>query len=116
MLKMNLIKPFLVVGTHKMPSKILDTCTEGFMWCFADWAFDVTGGLFWTMMLLGFCVAVYVAISRLGSTRAFGYASFVGMTGSIFLAILQLMPWWTASAFILVGGIGIAMMVISERF
>ena len=106
---------FLAVGSHALPTQVLRTCTDGMFVCFARWAHNVTGGLFWTLMLLGFAFAMFMATVRLGNVRAFGFGSFVGMIGAIFLATLQLMPWWTASAFILSGVVGIAMMVMNSR-
>ena len=106
---------FLAVGSHLLPTQVLRTCTDGMFICFSRWAYNVTGGLFWTLMLLGFAFAIYMATARLGNARAFGFGAFTGMVGSIFLATLQLMPWWTASAFILSGVIGIAMMILSKR-
>jgi len=100
---------------HLLPTDLTTTCTDGIVYCIAKWAYEVTGGMFWTFMLLGFCVALYLATLRLGNTKAFGYGSFVGMVGSIWFATAQLMPWWIASAFILVGCIGLAMMMMSEK-
>jgi len=104
-----------MVGSHELPTEILRTCNDGMLYCFAEWAYQVTDGMFWTFMLLGFVFALFIATSRLGSTKAFGYASFVGMLGSIWFAVMQLMPWWIASAFILTGVIGLVMMVLSEN-
>ena len=100
---------------HILPTTVLKQCTDGFFYCFSKWAYDVTGGFWWIAMLLGFCVALFVATYRYGTTRAFGFASFVGLIGSIFLATMKLMAWEFASAFILVGAIGIVMMIMSEK-
>ena len=105
----------MAVGTHILPSEVLTGCTQGTLYCIAKWASDVTGGAFWTFMLLGFCIAIYIATARLGNTRAFGYSSFVGMNGAIFLAITTLIPWWIASVYILVGAIGLASMVMAGK-
>ena len=103
------------VGNITLPTEMLRTCTEGMLYCFSVWAYEVTAGVFWTFMLLGFCLALYIGSARLGSTRAFGFASFAGLVGAIWFAVLELMPWWTASLFILVGGMGVVAMLISER-
>jgi hypothetical protein len=66
-------------------------------------------------VLLGFCIVMYIATARLGSVRAFGAGSFVGLIGSIWLVIAGLLEWWLASAFIIVGVIGIMVMLMSER-
>ena len=65
---------------HILPSQTFDTCTDGTMTCLAEWAYVVTQGTFWVFALLGFCSAVFVATLRLGNNRAFGYASFIGLT------------------------------------
>jgi len=103
------------IGNHTLPSELLDTCTDGTLYCFTRWAYEVTSGAFWTLALLGFLVAIYAATIRLGSTRAFGFAGFVGLLGAIFLAVMQLMSWWVATIFILGGITGIAVMVLSEE-
>jgi len=100
---------------HSLPSEIMSTCTEGLFWCFSDWVSDVTSGAYWIFMLLGFQFALFIASSRLGNTRAFGFASFVGLLGAMWLAIAQLIAWWVASAFILVGVVGIAAMIMNEK-
>ena len=100
---------------HELPTQLLRSCTDGTMICFARWAYRVTQGTFWTFALLGFCVALFMATSRLGNTRAFGFASFVGMMGSIFFATMGLLTWWIATAFILTGAIGIVVMIMSKK-
>ena len=65
--------------------------------------------------MLGFTIALFMATSKLGSTRAFGFAGIVGLFGSIFLATMKLMPWWFASLFILVGIAGVAIMLLSNE-
>ena len=56
-----------------------------------------------------------MATSSLGMIRAFGFGSFVGMIGSIWLGIMGLINWSIASVFILTGLIGVSMLIISER-
>jgi len=50
-----------------------------------------------------------------GRVRAYCFASSIGMLGSIWLATMQLMPWWIATLFIVAGCFGIGAMTISER-
>lgn len=99
---------------HALPTNMMDTC-NGTFYCFGKWAYNVSNASFWTFGLLGFCIALMIATSRLGVTRSFGYASFVGMIGSIFFATLGFMPWFIASAFILTGIVGIASMIMSNK-
>ena len=98
-----------------MPSEYLNSCTDGFFVCMARWTNDITSGAFWFMALISFMVIIFLATLRLGTTRAFGFASFVGLIGGVWLSILQLIPWWLGSTFIIVGVIGIVMMIISEN-
>jgi len=58
---------------------------------------------------------LFISTVRFGNTRAFGFSSVVGLFGSIMLATLQLLDWWLASLFILVGLVGFASMILSER-
>ena len=100
--------------THIFPSDVMNTC-DGLFYCLAQWMYQVTNGLAFSMMLLAFCIVLMVASSRFGTPRSFGFASVTGMLGAILLAIMQLMPWWTASAFILVGVAGFAVMIMNEK-
>jgi len=97
---------------HILPSEL--TCTEGWFYCFGKWMYEVTRGTFWIFALLGFCVALFLATLRLGNRRAFGFASFVGMLGAVFFAILKYMDWGVASLFILTGLVGIAVLIMTE--
>jgi len=107
----------IIFLAHALPTATIKTCeeTNGMLYCFSQWAYTVTNGTFWFFMLLAFSIAIGVASSRLGTTRAFGFASFVGMMGAIWFAVMQLMAWWVASGFILVGVIGLASMILSEK-
>lgn len=97
-----------------MPKNLI-TSEHGLLGGMALWANSVTGGYFWTYILLAFCVVMFIGTARYSTPRAYGWSSFVGMVGAIMLATLKLMPWWTASAFILAGCIGIAVMIMNER-
>lgn len=100
---------------HELPSQLMNSCNGGFLICFIEWANNVTGGLFSLMILLGFCVILFMATARLGNARAFGYSTFVGLIGSIWLVIMGLMSWYYASAFIIAGGIGIVVLILNEN-
>ena len=100
---------------HTLPSQILTTCSEGLMFCMAKWTNEVTSGLFFVFALLAFCVILFMATARLGNVRAYGYASFVGMIGAIWLVTMGLMDWSLASAFIINGIVGLSVMIISEK-
>lgn len=102
------------VGNLSLPTDIMDTCTNGFFYCMADWASDVTIGLFWVLALLTFSIVIYLATARYGGTRAFGFASFVGLLGGVWLSVLKLIPWWVGSTFIIIGIVGIVGMIVSE--
>lgn len=105
----------MTVGNHSMPSDILETCNEGIFYCFGEWASTVTTGAFWIFMLLAFQFSLFMATIRLGNARSFGFSSFVGLLGGIWLAILGFISWWIASAFIIVGFVGLAVMVVNEK-
>lgn len=103
-----------MVGNHTLPNEILSNC-DGFVYCFGKWANEVTLGTFWAFALLGFAIILFMATSRLGTKRAFGYGSFVGLIGSLWLGTLGFMSWWISSAFIITGIIGLAIMIMSEN-
>lgn len=100
---------------HPLPINILDNCEGGILYCMAKWASVVTGGFFWTGLLLAFCVVLFMVTQRFGTTRAFGFGSFVGLLGGIWLTIAELIPWWVGSTFILVGIIGLGALVMNEK-
>lgn len=102
------------VGNFTLPGELIETY-GGLIYGLAKWAYIVTEGWFWALILIGFCVVLLISTVRFGNTRAFGFASVVGIFASIMLAILQLLDWWLASLFILVGLVGFAGMVLSER-
>ena len=54
---------------HPLPTN-LGSC-EGLFYCLADWAYDVTGGLFWALIFLGFLIVLFVGTQRFGTSRAF---------------------------------------------
>lgn len=97
---------------HSLPD--LTTCS-GLFSCFADWIYTITNGMGWVFALLGFCVVIYAVTSRLGSVRAFGFSSIVGMIGSIYLTVGGWMVWWIAAIFILMGGVGLVVLIMNER-
>lgn len=99
---------------HELPANTVEEY-GGLFFGIAKWAYNVTDGYFWAMMLLGFCVVLFIGTQRFGTTRSFGFAAFVGLLASIWLATMQLMAWWVASIFILTGAIGFVVMIVSER-
>lgn len=99
---------------HALPTNWVGNGT-GLLEGMALWANNVTNGLFWALMLMAFGVVVMIATSRFGGPRSFGYASFVGMIGSVFLTIAGLMSWGIASMFIVVGFVGFVVMILNER-
>jgi len=102
------------VGNFTLPGDLIST-HGGLMYGLAKWSYIVTDGWFWALILLGFCVVLFLGTVRFGNTRAFGFASVAGLFASIMLATLQLLDWWLASLFILVGLVGFAGMILSER-
>ena len=93
----------------------VNTGCDGLFYCLAKWAYTSTEGMFWVLMLLGFTAVLYIASQKFGTPRAFGFASVAGLLGAIFLATMQLMAWWLASIFILVGAIGLVALIMNER-
>lgn len=93
---------------------IFGSCT-GLLYCLSTWANSVTSGFFWTLVLGGMCVIIFMVASRYGNARAFGFAGVTAMFGGLFLAVTTLIPWKIASIFIIVGAIGIVSMRVSER-
>lgn len=98
---------------HPLPTDLTNSST-GLFEGMAIWAYEVTNGIFWAAMLLGFCVVMWIATSRYSNDRAFGYAGIIALFGSTILATLTLMTWWLASIFILAGALGVAYMVVNK--
>ena len=67
----------MAIGNHSLPTQIMSDCTDGIMVCMSKWAYNVTDGLFWVLMLFGFCVVIALASLRFGGTKAYSFGSFV---------------------------------------
>ena len=103
------------MALHPLPSDIMTNC-DGLFYCFAKWAYAATDGTFFALMLAGFGAILIMGTQRIyGYTRAFGYGAFGCALGSIWLATMQLLSWWIASLFILIGAVGMAVLVLQER-
>lgn len=97
-----------------LPTNLYENC-DGVLYCMLDWANTTTDGLFMPAMLLGFVAIMFIATQRFGTPRSFGFSAVFGAFGAMWLATAQLMAWWVSSLFILVGGIGFAVMLLNER-
>lgn len=104
---------FLSIGSHLLPEDVMSGC-NGFVYCFASWASQVTTGLFWALALISFGIVIFLASARYGGTRAFGFTSFVLLIGGIWLSILKLIAWWLGSLFIIIGVIGLAALILNK--
>ena len=100
---------------HPLPTQLLENCGEGTVYCLAEYMNTVTNGFFWMAALLAFCVVLFIATSRFGTTRAFGFSSIVGGLASVWLLTLELMVWGLASVFILTGAVGFVVLILNER-
>ena len=109
-----MIEKLLILGSHVLPTDLVNE-TTGLLEGISIWAYNVTNGVFWAALLLGFCVVMGIAASRYTSDRAFGFAGVIGIFGSMFLVTLNLISWWFASLFIIVGAILVVTMIISKR-
>jgi len=100
---------------HILPGDMLETCDDGLFICLAKWASSVTTGVFWSLMLMGFAIVMYMATQKFGSSRAFSFSGVILLLGSIFLVIMNLIPWWIASLYIIVGAIALGSRILSEQ-
>ena len=91
------------------------TNCEGLFICMASWANSVTYGAFWTIILLGFIIVLFMATFNFGVNRSFGYSAIAGAFGSMMLLQMGLIDIWIASAFMVAGVFGIIAMVVGER-
>lgn len=108
---------FINNSLHTLPGSYMQSCVsgnEGFITCMAQYLFDVTNGIYWAAMLLGFGIAMFVATLKIGPRKAFGFVSFIWIQGAMMLAVMELVTWWIASAFIITGLIGLGMMFVRE--
>lgn len=88
--------------------------TQGLGEGIANWAYNVTFGTFWSLLLLGFCIVLWMSSYRYGQERSIGFASITGLLGALILVTLGLMPWWIASIFIICGAIGLTYMIVNK--
>ena len=100
--------------TFELPTDLTGN-GNGLFESFTLWAFNVTNGWFWAIALFVFCIALFIATSRFGNPRAFGFATFAGALGSTYLAIAHLLSWGIASLFIVAGLVGFGVMILNER-
>lgn len=99
---------------YQLPLNLDETCS-GVLYCLAQWASDVTFGLYWAVILLAFCLVLFLATQRFGSSRSYGFSSVMGLFGAVWLATMQLIAYWIATIFILAGAIGFAVMLLNEK-
>lgn len=98
-----------------LTTDIYGSCNDGLLTCLALWSNEVTGGRFFTLILLGIIITLFLATIRFGTMRAYAYASMTGIFFSIILALTGLMSWLFASMFIINGAVAIALMISSDR-
>lgn len=99
---------------HQLPTDLLNN-SQGILYNLSKWAYNVTLGWFWALVLLGLCAVIGISTVRYGTPRSYGFSSFVGMVGATMLAIMQLLSWGIASMFIVAGFIGFVVMILNER-
>ncbi len=99
---------------HILPNETFETC-DGLFYCMAKWVYDVTDGLAFTLFLTVFCGIIFASTSRFGRARSLGFASVTCMLGAIMLSILNLMPWWVGTIYILSGAGGFVYMIMNEK-
>lgn len=99
--------------TYALPTGLVNG--TGLMTGFARWAFNVTYGLFFVVMLIAASAVSFLITLRYSTERSFGYATFVGMAGALILVSLNLIAWKYAAAFILLGVIGLVWMIVGSR-
>ena len=102
------------VGNHTLPQDLFDSWSDGLFYCMVRWSYDITNGMFWTFMFVAFLVAMFMSVIKFETKRAFGFVGFISIVGAIFLATLKLMPWWIASAFIIVGILGVSQLILKD--
>jgi len=112
-LLVNLFFIGLVAAEHPLPSDLIDANTS-MMEGIGDWAYTVTNGVFWVILLLGFCIVLFSATVKYGAGRAFGYASVVGGLGSVLLLSIGWVTWTIASMFFIASAIGVAIALKSR--
>jgi len=105
----------IFMAAQTLPTNLMTDCDDGFMYCFASWASTVTGGLFWGMAMITFAIVTFLATSRYGSARAFGFSSFILLIGGVWLSVMKLIAWWLGSAFIIVGVIGLVALILNKE-
>jgi len=98
---------------HPLP--LNNASCDGLLYCLSSWANNVTNNLFFVFITIAFGVVLFMATNRFGTQRAFGFAGISVLFVSIWLATLQLMSWWIASIFVIIGIISIVILIMKER-
>lgn len=91
------------------------TGCDGLFICLADWSNTVTQGYFWSIMLFALSIVLFMGTFNFGANRAFGYAGFGMGIMALFLIQLDLIPLWVLTLSLVMTGLGIAAMFLSER-
>lgn len=103
--------------TNPLPTQLINqTSGAGVLEGIALWAHSVTKGFFWLGLLITFCGVLYISTSsRFDNARRFGFASFGGLVGAIFLFTLNLMSGLWLTVFIIAAIIGLVSMTMNEK-
>ena len=102
------------MGSWQLPTDLVNS-SQGLLEGTAKWAYNVTDGAFWSMLLFGFCIVLTMASSRYGIGKAMAFGAVTGLLGSIMLLTAGLMPWWIGSIFIISGSFAIAWLVFHKK-
>lgn len=103
-----------ISAAHQLPTD-LSNDSIGLIEGAGDWANNVTYGSFWFLLMLGFCIVLWISTVRYGVAKAFGYAGTTGLLGGIFLLIIGWISWVYASMLIISGAASIAFMIKSKE-
>lgn len=95
--------------SYALPTDLING--TGVLTGLALWAYTVTNGLFFVVLLLAFCIVIFIATSRYTTERAFAFSTFAGMVGALMLVTLNLISGFHAAIFIALGVIGIVWMI-----
>jgi len=98
-----------------LPTQLIRSCDNGFFICLGEWAYTVSNGYFWAAALLGFAIVLFIATQKFGTARSFGFSSIIMFFGAVIFQQLGFLSNGITALYIIIGGIGIVVMIMSER-
>jgi len=85
------------------------------MFSLAQYVNNVTDGLFWTLILIGFFAITFFSLKIYNTEIAFAGASFPFMIICILFGVMELIPTWLVMLSIIMAGASVVFLRVSNN-